>query len=518
MTDVRWIGREGEKIFSLKCSQAQITCNKADEDDCGWDFIIRFPPLILSNIPIDKRSSGISALVQVKATGVDAQRWSLSLQNALSLVHSPLPAFIVRIGIDAEKRQVIRAIHLWRPQIERILKAARKAYVEGDEATNYRTISFDFGPDTEHADILGWMRGEVEAIGERNYASLKKVLVDMVGFEEGYGIANIKFSTADPDAFLDLHLGLKQQIDLDHFGFTPQRFGILANKPDIEFKGGSMKVIPKGRTGTLRLRAPDGQQVFLPAEIFTASLPGMSRTKARVTAGCIDIVIRTRGQVSVETTINPDEKVSIDTLTAYALLHRSQRSERIKMTLTSEDQSIDLGYLNMKNIPLEGWKQFLLITDALKRLVVFENASPPIIAYNAIRSQFNKLLLLEGLFCDRTLRLEYTPVEEVEEADLPKKIIFLSYSEVFLDELAIGVVASRPIVQDEMVADRRRMDMGPATILHASIANGSGGTMRNLYLDEVDRLSREYDVLAIGDFQRSISAEADRVLTIDRPR
>lgn len=518
MTDVRWIGREGEKIFSLMCSQAQVTCNKAEEDDCGWDFIIRFPPPLLVHIPIDQRGSGISALVQVKATGVDAQRWSISLQNALSLVNSPLPAFIVRIGIDAQKRQVFRAIHLWRPQIERILTAARKAHVEGDEATNHRTISFDFGPDTERADILGWMRGEVEAVGERNYASLKQALVDTMGYEEGYGVANIKFSTADPDALLDLQLGLKKQIKVDHFSFTPKRFGILANKPDIEASEGSIEVIPNGRTGTLRLRAPDGRQVFLPAEIFTASLPGKRRTKARVKTGCIEMVIKTRGQVSAKAAIDPNEKVSVDILTAFALLHRSQRSERIKVTLSSEEQSIDLGYLNMNGVTLEGWKQFLLITDALKRLILFENAPPPIIALNTIRAKFSQLVLLEGLFCDRTLRLEYTPVDELPEADPPKKIIFLSYSEVILDELAIGVVASRPIVRDEMIADRRHMDMGPATILHAAIAKGAGGTMRDLYLDEVDRLSIDYDVLAIGNFERCVSGEVDRILTIDLPR
>jgi len=518
MTDVRWIGRQGEKIFSLKCSRAKITCNQAEEDDCGWDFIIRFPSPTLAHIPIDQRSSGISALVQVKATGVDAKRWSISLQNALSLVNSPLPAFIVRIGIASEEREIFRAVHLWRPQIERILAAARKAYVEGDEAMNHRTISFDFGPETERSDILGWIRSEVETIGERSYASLKQALLDTIGFEDGHGIANIRFSTADPDALLDLQLGLRKRINLEHFSFTPQRFGILASRPEIELSGGSLEIIPKGRTGTLRLRAPDSRQIFLPAEILTASVPGRRRTKVRVKAGCIDMVIKTRGQISVKAAINPNERVSLDTLAAFALLRRSQRSERVKVSLSSEDQSIDLGYLNMNDVELEGWKHFLFITDALKRLVVFENAPPLSISLNAIRANFRELNLFEGLFCDRALRLEYTPADEVEEAEPPKKIIFLSYTDVILDHLAVGVVASRPVLVDQMIADRRRMDMGPATILHASISKGAGGTMRDLYLDEVDRLSSEYDVLAIGDFQKCVSDDADRTLTIDRPR
>lgn len=518
MTDVRWIGRQGEKIFGLKCSESHVTCNKAEEDDCGWDFNIRFPPRILTHVPIDQRSSGISALVQVKATSVDAKRWSISLQNALSLANSPLPAFIVRIGITPDDKNVFHAIHLWRSEIERILRAARKAYVEGDEAINHRSISFEFGPDTERPNILEWMRLAIENVGERNYASLKQTLLNTIGFDDGYGVANLRFNKADPDTLLDLQLGLKKHIDLDYFSFTSKRFGILACRPNIELSGGSLQIMPEGKTGTLRLRAPDGRQAFLPAEILTASIPSKHRTKVRVKADCLDLVINEGGHISVKAAINPGQKVSVDSLAAFALLRRSRSSDPVKVSINTTDQSIELGYLNMTEVAVESWKQFLFITDALKRLVAFENAPPLSISLNEIRRSFKELSLFEGLFCDRTLRLEFTPEHEQEERDPPKKIIFLSYSEVGLEDLQIGVVASRPVVVDQMIGDRQRMDMGPATILHASINKGAGGGIRNLYLDEVDRLSSQFDVLAIGDFKQCLSDEADRILTIDRPR
>ena len=162
MTDARWIGRKGEKRFSKLCSDAEVTCNPAEEDDCGWDFFIQFPVPVLLHVPIDERVGGPAALVQIKTTQVEAGRWAISLQNALSLAKSPLPAFIVIVTIGKDGQESYRAIHIWRAELTRILTAARKAHVEGDEATNRRTISFEFGIETERADILGWMRRQIE--------------------------------------------------------------------------------------------------------------------------------------------------------------------------------------------------------------------------------------------------------------------------------------------------------------------------------------------------------------------
>ncbi|MDB5713039.1 MAG: hypothetical protein JWO15_436 [Sphingomonadales bacterium] len=226
MIDGRWTGREGEKIFSLLCSRRQVTCNKAEEDDRGWDLILHFPPPPIVKVPIDQRSVGAMALVQIKATHVEAQRWSISLKNALSLARSPLPAFIVCVGIGANGEETFRAIHLWNQEIARILKAARQAHVEKDKAINRRTISFDFNEQTTCSDVLGWMQAQVDEIGETRYAAPKQLLVDTLGFDEGHGIAHVIFSTASPDALADLQLGILKRVDIDRFSYTPRRFGI----------------------------------------------------------------------------------------------------------------------------------------------------------------------------------------------------------------------------------------------------------------------------------------------------
>lgn len=513
MNDFRWTGREGEKLFSLLCSRNMVTCNKAEEDDRGWDFILQFPPPSILHVPIDQRSAGPTALVQIKATRVDAERWSISLKNALSLARSPLPAFIVRVGINASGLETFRAVHIWHDQIGRILKAARQAHVEGDEATNRRMVSFEFGPDAEQADVLGWMVGEIGKVGEHAYAAAKQLLVDTLGFEDGHGVARFTFSTASPDALVDLRLGILPGLDLDRFSFTPSRFGIEATSPEIDLRGGRLEVIPQGRHGTLRLRSADGRQEFLPAELFSAPLPGGRRTKERIRAAPLDVVVSPTGRFTVTSSLARRDRVTLDQMAAFALLRQSSRAAPLAIGLKTDRSFAELGHINTKRGHDPAWQQLHFITEALRRIVAFERAEPILTSVDAVNREFVLLSILDALVSVRTLRIEFTPEGEVEG----EVGAFLSYVELRFDGIDVGAVASRPVVADVMVGTRRRLDFGPATILHASIGNGPV-EMRDLYLDELDRLSDAVDVLAIGDLRRSVDNRRDRELVIDTPR
>jgi len=514
MTDVRWTGREGEKIFSLLCSRRMVTCNRAEEDDRGWDFILQFPASSIVNVPIDQRSVGPAALVQIKATRVDAQHWSISLKNALSLARSPLPAFIVCVGLDGSGRDTFRAVHIWRSEIVRILKAARQAHVEGDEATNRRTISFDLSEETARVDVLDWMISEIDEVGENGYAAAKQLLVDTLGFDEGHGIARVRLATASPDALTDLQLGILKSLDLNYFSYTPSRFGIESPTPDIEVNGGTLTMIPQGRHGTLRLRSSGGQQAYLPAEVFSAVLPGRRRTKGRVKAGCIDMVLKTRRQITVKCTLDRDEKTTLENIAAFALVRKSTRDSPLAISLRTGASFVDFGHINMKPNANPGWQQLFLITEALRKLVEFENAPPIQTSLNVINSRFVPLSILDALVASRELRIEFTPVVEVKG----KVGAFLAYVAIDFAGTEIGAVASRPVLADEMIGLRRRIDFGPATILHASIDHGCVGSIPDLYMKELDRISETVDVLAVGDLQRCVSMGEDRELIVDEPR
>lgn len=514
MNDVRWTGRHGEKAFSLLCSKQSVTCNKADEDDLGWDYILHLPPPSLVQLPIDQRSSGVAALVQIKATRVDARRWSISLKNALALIRSPLPAFIVCVEIDTAGQETFRAVHLWREDIARVLKAARRAHVEGDEATNHRTISFQLGDDTQRPDVLGWTSDEIGRIGETSYAAMKRLLVDTLGFEDGNGIARMRFSNASLMALADLQLGLTDNLELDQFSFTPSRFGIESPKPEIEVQGGTIEIVPQGRKGTLRLRSPDGQQVFLPAEVFSAALPGRRRRKVRIKAGFIDVVLSASGRFTVKCREDRDRITALDHIAGLALLRRSTRATKLTTSFRTDRSWADLGYLNNAGTPDRGWEQLLFVTDALRKIAAFENADPIATSVNAINDRFVPLSVLNALVSTRSMRVELTP-EGGRDGEVGA---FLAHASVGFGDMEVGAVASRPVIADTMIGERRRIDFGPATLLHCATDEAGVRLLPDLYMDELDRLSEQVDVLAIGDLQRSVQAGEERELLVDAPR
>lgn len=514
MTDFRWTGREGEKLFDLLCSRRMVTCNKADEDDRGWDFILHFPPPSALHVPIDQRSAGPTALVQIKATRVDAQRWSISLKNALSLMRSPLPAFVVRVGLDAAGQETFRAVHLWRYEIARTLKAARQAHVDGDEAINHRSVSFELGPDTERPDVLAWMLGEIERVGEAAYAAAKQLMVDTLGFEDGHGVARIRFSTGSPDALADLQLGLLSGLDLDSFSFTPSRFGIEASSPEIEVEGCRLEVVPRGRRGALRLRSPEGRQEIVPVELLSAALPGRRRTKIRITAGFLDVVVAPRGRFEVRCRINRERRMTLDQIAAIALLRQSSRASPLRMSLRTDGSFADLGTINLNLQPDPGWGQLLCTVESLRRIAAFEGVEPISTSIDAIDQQFVPLSVIDALVADRALRIEFTPVRERDGV----VGAFLAHATARFDGSDVGAVATQPVTSDTMIGTRRRINFGPARILHASIGNSRAAAVRELYLDELDRLSATMDVLAVGDLQRAVDGGDDRELLIDEPR
>ncbi|MBW6525255.1 hypothetical protein KZ813_00195 [Sphingomonas sp. RHCKR7] len=513
MSDARWTGRHGEKAFSLLCSKHSVTCNKADEDDLGWDYILHFPPPNLLHLPTDRRSSGIAALVQIKATQVAARRWSISLKNALSLIRSPLPAFIVCVEIDASDRETFHAIHLWREDIATVLKAARRAYVERDEVINHRTISFQFGDETRRPDVLGWMSDEIERVGGSSYAALKQLLVDTLGFEDGHGIARIQFSNATPSALADLQLGLIDSLEIDRFSLTPIRFGIESPEPEIEVQGGTIEIMPQGRRGTLRLRSPDGRQAFMPAEVYSAGLPGRRRKKVRIKAGFIDVILSAGGRLSVRCREDRDRIAMLDHIAGLALLRRSTPSTKLNMSIRTDHSWIDLGYVNNAGSD-PGWEQLVFVIDALRRIAAFDGAEPVASSINAINDRFLPLSVLEALVSTRPLRIEFTPTLG-GDAEVGA---FLAYASVVYGDMEVGAVAFRRVTADTMIGERRRIDLGPATPLHCATDVAGVRRLPDLYMDELDRLSEHIDVLAMGDLQRSVHPGEERELLVDSPR
>jgi len=514
--DGRWTGRQGEKTFDLQCSLEHVTCNPAIEDDKGWDFFIQFPdrpsPLLLA----DEQPTALSAQVQVKTTMGAIKNWSISLQNALNLVRSPLAAFIV-VYTTQEGGLQAHGIHLWRKEIARILLAVRQAEEDGDTKLNHMSITFPFNEATRRLDVLSWIRTEIEAVG-RDYATQKAMVRDTVGFEGPTDVILMSGRGLSEERFLDLQLGLIDGVDADLLTVTSKRFGIEARQPRLSFEGVRVHMTPTGTDARLKLRAPDGDTLFVPAKIFYASGSGSRRYKARAVARCIEVLSDHRGNVSVDAHLPYDKITSLEEIDTFGFLQCAGNRGKVAISLDSIAGPIDLGFLKITTAPADqiSWTQMRFNIAALRAVAAYEGVPAIETSIGGLGSVLGPLVVLDALTCARSVKIDFIPVDD---SDGEKFTLHLSFGSVLIHGQVIGVVACRPVVNDTYAADRREVHLGPARILSA-VHGGDAARLRANYLDELDQLSESHLVLATGDMMQILdeAPAGGRPLIVDEPR
>ncbi len=176
------IGRLAEKEFSAWCTRADLTVNKSDEDDEGWDFFLQAKS---SNSPrpfLDREAPAFNALVQVKATGDASGAVRMSLANALKLAKHGGPAFLFIAHVEGNDIATSWLIHCWKEFISRAIESAIAA--ENGLLLNERTLVFRPGVDDRVSKET--LRAKLDgAIGDtKTYSPRKSALVESVGYDE----------------------------------------------------------------------------------------------------------------------------------------------------------------------------------------------------------------------------------------------------------------------------------------------------------------------------------------------
>lgn len=239
-------GRKAQDAFKHMCSTADITCNPSLEDDYGWDFIVEIPSAPpADDMPSDKWAAAYPTFVQVKSTQGTRRQTEMKVSNALQLTKRPQPCFLVLFHQQESSERIYARLFSQR-DMERTLKRAREISLCGQRAHKAK-MTFRFSDDEERtSDLLEWMVSSVRALGIE-YGSEKSQLAARIGYESRNWKVNITLgSTSECDDFVEMQLGLKEEIEISGFKVFDERFGLENPNPVIESSDG----------GTLRLCEP----------------------------------------------------------------------------------------------------------------------------------------------------------------------------------------------------------------------------------------------------------------------
>lgn len=328
MTQAGKLGRMGEALFESWCAESDLTANKADNDDHGWDYIIEFPRALVADLSLGLDRQNIQCKVQVKATRQEKKTWQVELSNLYSMSTDSLPAFYLFIHYGAGNTPV--AAYLLHVDEKVISKALKRVYENdaGDKKRlNKLKISLAYGKFRLRELGGKCMREQIDRyIGgdQSNYVKEKARILKAAGYDEK--VAEIEFNM-DYKAlsdFIDASIGLEKQVEVQSLRGQDVRFGLKKEIPYFKQEKALMSVgNPAPYNGVLNIRYGDfsaalsfSAKLYVPPPILPLS---SSLFKIRFDCGFFDLIVG--GQKSaISFSINLGKVASFSVREVLALL------------------------------------------------------------------------------------------------------------------------------------------------------------------------------------------------------
>jgi hypothetical protein len=291
------IPRHAEATFEALCAAHGATCNKATEDERGWDYFVQFRRRKITGLPLDMGPVADQCLVQIKSNKGPLKGATIKLSNALEFALTDLPAFVVLFHYDsAGHPRSTHILHVWQQEIERILKRVRELDTKGENDLQRHRILFAASGMIRvvDGDLIPFIEKTIHSHAP-TYSDKKRLISRNVGFDETGIVGNIAFPAGlKIDELVDMQIGLRDRIDTANFTARTKRFGLVARLPMIEAAGAiSMRSHP--RDCILRVSSePSGREISLPSQIFGPAIPNLPRhhLKFRVTAPFMELVCK----------------------------------------------------------------------------------------------------------------------------------------------------------------------------------------------------------------------------------
>jgi hypothetical protein len=486
------------------CASSGVVCNKADQDECGWDLFLQFPAKRTPGRPADMEPAGPEALVQVKSTRSEPLTARMKLSNALRLTQANQPCFVVLVVAEQEMPRVY-ARHFWEPEIARTLKRIRLAERDGDTSFNRRHIGLRMTEADRQEDLIAWMRRTIEAV-KPNYATEKAQIASSVGHEDGFGSMKVTFEGSAQD-LLDLQLGLVDSLPVLRGRYVPQRFGIEAATPEIEFEEAKLLVEAVPKPARLRLQGGSPtEEMLVDAQCYSAELPGPDDTlhRWRVDAGPLRIV-GGNGSYAAKLSMRYDARRQLADLKMFLTMADWRGTGPVGLQLFIEDKRVPLGVLTIDpNDDDNEWKELRVWTKALEAVARTALTPEPQVSVLDLCDAEPWIQRFAGFVMSPSIRVDYAP----EGIDDPTRAA-VYYAACDVGEWCFLAVVERNTRTDEMDGAKRKLTFGAPQLLDAFVRAGKWRDHRDeidaAYRAQVARLGTPETLWEMGEIEAFIA-------------
>ena len=459
---IRRLPQWAEKYFGTLCAAEGVVCNKAEEDESGWDFHVEFPQQPLA-APADLHPARNNAYVQVKSTRRrDGLVCRVKLSNALRAAQSLQPWFVVLVVADAGNEPTsIYALHVWETLIRRSLKAVRRAHNE-KKALHKCDLAIRFNSADERGDhLLSWMHQAIDAVGP-DYNQQKKSILQTAGYEEGYGIVHATFEPTTADEILENFLGLGGGIPVSRLVYTPARFGILSPEPELDAGPGVFHVTPKPlAVCEIRLRGPGtAAPMVLSGHIYSPAIPDLpfEQRRFRFSADFLEIVWSPSGKAKFRINFDGREKKDLLSIDNFSTLIEWCETGPVEAQIWLDGKRAICGPLPLGrlNIVLD-WSKVAKIVRLLRLIAGPLEHSHIQLSLADLSSAARDLIAFQQLVEAPSSRVEFEPSSETPSEF--SSLVYYFYAD--LCECTFYALVERPIRENILIEGHVRRGVFP---------------------------------------------------------
>ena len=494
-------GRPAQHEFNLLCSRASLTCNRSEEDDHGWDFIVEIPAPSTHDLPADKVPALKQVLVQVKSTKGRSATTRLKVSNALKFAKAELPCFVILFHECSDGRRRIYAYHFWEELIESALKRGREVSA-AHKLPHKTTMNISFSDRDEHSDdLIAWMRDTVNAL-PKEYGSEKQMLYETLGYagERNYR-AEVTFGPLKGvEELVDHQLGLTDFLPVSHIKLIDSRFGIDAPSPILESTSGELELRPDPREGNVVLQASNGDIISLPATARSPAIPGLppEKSKLRIETWLFTAVLPS-GEISFQSVDNlMDRKLPIERLVDFVSFVSWNGPISAKLVTAARpplDFSLNLSVTGEKG----DWLKLVNIAKTLWEIQSRAGVATVELALRDLQNSWSELSVFHDILTAEDMRLGIVQ-DSTWEPEICSRM--LGYFDFEVGGVTFLVVFDAPISEQSAQEDRILLNLGERVCLDCFVGE-EADSIRSLgqasYERQADR--HDEDCVALGNFR-----------------
>jgi len=326
------LGEKGERRFAELCADARLTCNRAERDRVGWDFVVTWP--FDHSAPLDSRPAPFTCQVQLKTVWEGNDVVALNIATMEHIVKDLRPAFVVVLEVSRSDLSFVRArvMHVGDGFLGEILKRLWRARVERRSSAGivYQASASAWGVvlPSVTGPLLRTALETAAPSGMSAYAKDKERQLAVLGFERGRMHLQTTVQATSADEVIDGFLGLVPLRIAEARQFET-RFGLSLESPTLPWSDGanegeafiSVNPKPVDRCTVTVRRAGDGGTIVMKGDLFSvpSAIAGPDRVILEARCGLTRIRVDTGlegGTLSARITFNSVD--GIDAVSASA--------------------------------------------------------------------------------------------------------------------------------------------------------------------------------------------------------